>query len=143
MIGHWTLYLCRQYYNWRPHITHIIILYTVHLIKHDPRQSCPFALHRNIVWPGGYRPAPATTHRNWTEEGEGEGEGEEEGEGEGERAEAVRCLLARAKLIGSIPDELRTLLGTNPTSHGMARCACGGCTHTHTHTHTHYYCWGI
>ena len=66
---------------------------------------------RNAVWPGGVRPS----HKEGGEGEEGEGEG-------GERERLLRCVLARAKLIGSVPDDLRRLLGTRRTTQGMARC---------------------
>ena len=59
------------------------------------------------MWPGGVRPGG--------EEGEGEREGE------AERAQLLRCVLARAKLIGSVPDDLRRLLGTRRTTQGLSR----------------------
>ena len=62
---------------------------------------------RNTIWPGGVRPGG----------GEGEGEGEEEGD----RVQLLRCVLARAKLIGSVPDDLRRLLGTRRTTQGLSR----------------------
>lgn len=60
---------------------------------------------RNTVWPGGVRPS---------------GEGAIE-EGGGEGVQLLRRVLARAKLIGSVPDDLRRLLGTRRTTQGMAR----------------------
>ena len=58
------------------------------------------------------------------EDGEWEGE---EGGGEGEERERIlRSVLARAKMIGSVPDELRRLLGAKRTTQGMARLVGGG-----------------
>ena len=71
---------------------------------------------RNAVWPGGVRPSQ--------KEGGERGERRERGEGEGERERLLRCVLARSKLIGSVPDDLRRLLGTRRTTQGMARCVC-------------------
>ena len=68
-------------------------------------------MFRNTIWPGGVRP-----HHH------GDGEGVELGtEGEEERGRSLRAVLARAKLIGSVPDDLRRLLGTRRTTQGMAR----------------------
>ena len=81
-------------------------------ILHNCKQStflCVCVVSRNAVWPGGVRPS----HK----------EGEEGEEG-GERARLLRCVLARSKLIGSVPDDLRRLLGTRRTTQGMARCVC-------------------
>ena len=63
------------------------------------------------MWPGGVR--PSYQERDAGEEGEGEGDSE--------KVQALRSVLARAKLIGSIPDDLRRLLGTRRTTQGMAR----------------------
>ena len=41
-----------------------------------------------------------------------------------ENLQCLRSVLARAKLIGSVPDELRRVLGSRPTMHGMARLSC-------------------
>ena len=66
---------------------------------------------RNTIWPGGVRP-----HHGSKEELD---EGEEEGRGERERM--LRSVLVRAKLIGTVPDDLRRLLGSRRTTQGMAR----------------------
>lgn len=65
----------------------------------------------NTVWPGGVRPSYKLT----------EEEVENGGEEEEEKVRMLRCVLARAKLIGSVPDDLRRLLGTRQTTQGMTR----------------------
>ena len=69
---------------------------------------------RNTIWPGGVRPH----HGN--REGEELGEEEEE-EGGVERVKMLRSVLVRSKLIGTVPDDLRRLLGSRRTTQGMAR----------------------
>ena len=71
-------------------------------------------LFRNTIWPGGVRPH----HGN--REGEELGEEEDE-EGGGERVKMLRSVLVRSKLIGTVPDDLRRLLGSRRTTQGMAR----------------------
>lgn len=68
----------------------------------------------NTIWPGGVRP-------NYITSDGGEWESGGEGEGGGEKARTLRCVLARAKLIGSVPDDLRRLLGTGRTTQSMAK----------------------
>jgi hypothetical protein len=68
----------------------------------------------NTIWPGGVRPH----HGN--REGEELGEEEDE-EGGGERVKMLRSVLVRSKLIGTVPDDLRRLLGSRRTTQGMAR----------------------
>ena len=68
---------------------------------------------RYTIWPGGIRPSQTDRDEGW--EGDGEGEG-------GEGVQMLRSVLARAKLIGSVPDDLRRLLGARRTTHGMGRC---------------------
>ncbi|CAI8057495.1 Sorting nexin-13 [Geodia barretti] len=68
----------------------------------------------NTIWPGGVRPH----HGN--REGEELGEEEEE-EGGVERVKMLRSVLVRSKLIGTVPDDLRRLLGSRRTTQGMAR----------------------
>lgn len=63
------------------------------------------------MWPGGVRPSYKLT----------EEEVENGGEEEEEKVRMLRCVLARAKLIGSVPDDLRRLLGTRQTTQGMTR----------------------
>ena len=73
---------------------------------------CFLFFFSNTIWPGGVRPH----HGN--QEGEEE---EEEEEGAGERVKMLRSVLVRAKLIGTVPDDLRRLLGTRRTTQGMVR----------------------
>ena len=89
----------------RPHVSYFCLLVCFHLF------IVRLLLFRNTIWPGGVRP-----HHH------GDGEGAELGtEGEEERGRSLRAVLARAKLIGSVPDDLRRLLGTRRTTQGMAR----------------------
>ena len=67
------------------------------------------------MWPGGIRPSPQEDGHVLAEEEEEE-----------EKLQCLRSVMARAKLIGSVPDELRRVLGSRPTTHGMARCFWGG-----------------